>query len=621
MTSLPIITEDNEVTYSAYTGVGPLAFTFPYFQKEDLNVDVDGVTLSRSAWDDTPNPIDGGNDGGSILLNVAVANKNVRIWRDTVRLRATQYGVGGATPAQVNTDLNRLVTMVQDRARNEEEGAYSQGEVNALLADKLTAPKFDSYAAARLGSGLTTGTLVRVNGRTASGDGGEGWFRVSATGVDRDGLQLLMADTKCLIREDFKEQIDLDWFGIAPGVVTVADFNTMVSSVNFQTTRDVRARAGVYQFGSAPATLTTILRLMGRGEGLTTLERNYSEGGGDTVPFIRFQDANAQNSGLFDMLVRPASGTTGGTMVSFHATTTSILSRNYLSGVWISPESGAYAWALRADGTANTTSGSQGIRNLFIENCRLFGGAGTGSNAIYLANVVNCNFLGLWTNGNIHLTGGGSSVTNSTRVSFAALTCLGTFTIENCDHVSVQGTMDDVVINGTATNVTIMGDVEDLTIASGATGVAIVRARGTITNNAPATFTVISQNGSSVGQGLIELCRATIDMNTTADQPITVRLPPGFTRFGVQTGFAANNSSANLASAVGGVYTDASKGGTQIVANTQAYSTLTGANLRQTIAAASTTAVYTDTTLFVSLTTPAGVAGTVDYVLYGYVFT
>jgi hypothetical protein len=75
MTTLSIITEDNEVTYTNYTGSGPLAFTFPYFQKEDLNVDVDGVTISQSAWDDTPNPVDGGNDGGSILLNTAVAGR------------------------------------------------------------------------------------------------------------------------------------------------------------------------------------------------------------------------------------------------------------------------------------------------------------------------------------------------------------------------------------------------------------------------------------------------------------------------------------------------------------------------------------------------------------------
>jgi hypothetical protein len=109
MPTLTIFTEDNEVTYSSYTGSGPLAFTFPYFQKEDLNVDVDGVTISRSLWDDTPNPVDGGNDGGSIILTNAVAGKDVRIWRDTVRLRSSQFGTGGATSRQMsNTTLVSL---------------------------------------------------------------------------------------------------------------------------------------------------------------------------------------------------------------------------------------------------------------------------------------------------------------------------------------------------------------------------------------------------------------------------------------------------------------------------------------------------------------------------------
>jgi len=143
MPTLTIITEDNEVTYSSYTGSGPLAFTFPYFQKEDLNVDVDGVTISRSLWDDTPNPIDGGNDGGSIILTNGVAAKDVRIWRDTVRLRASQFGTGGATSRQIDTEFNRAFTAIQDRARNADELSYTQGEVNALLAEKASVADLD----------------------------------------------------------------------------------------------------------------------------------------------------------------------------------------------------------------------------------------------------------------------------------------------------------------------------------------------------------------------------------------------------------------------------------------------------------------------------------------------
>lgn len=196
MTTLAIITEDNEVTFTSYTGSGPLPFTFAYFQKEDLNVDVDGVTISRSLWDDTPNAVTGGNNGGSILLNTAVAEKDVRIWRDTTRLRSSQFGTGGAAPGQIDTELNRIVTMVQDRARNETEGGYTQGEVDALLAEKQRI-SVTTYAAltAMTAASRYTGLVIYVAGRTAAGDGGEGFFRFdAASAASANGGTILAPD-------------------------------------------------------------------------------------------------------------------------------------------------------------------------------------------------------------------------------------------------------------------------------------------------------------------------------------------------------------------------------------------------------------------------------------------
>jgi len=202
MTTLSIITEDNEVTFPNYTGSGPLPFTFPYFQKEDLNVEVDGVALTQSEWDDTPNAVDGGNDGGSILLNVAVAGKDVRIWRDTVRLRASQFGVGGAGSRQIDAEFNRVVTMIQDRARNADELSYTQGETNVLLSYKIDGAIAATYAAARLLAGIVLGGVVVVRGRAAVGDGGQGLFRVtSGSEADDGGMVLVMADGKRLVRE------------------------------------------------------------------------------------------------------------------------------------------------------------------------------------------------------------------------------------------------------------------------------------------------------------------------------------------------------------------------------------------------------------------------------------
>jgi hypothetical protein len=525
MTTLSIITEDNEVTYTNYTGSGPLAFTFPYFQKEDLNIDVDGVTIAQSAWDDTPNPVDGGNDGGSILLNTAVTGADVRIWRDTVRLRSSQFGVGGAQPRQIDTEFNRVVTMIQDRARNADELSYTQGEVNVLLSEKLTAPQYATYAAARLGTGLATGSLARVQGRTSAGDGGEGWFRVAAGGTDRDGITLVMADGKALIRDDVQESVDADWFGIIPGAVTVADYNTMVATVAAQNTRTTEFRGGIFTFSSAPSAMQTIMRLRGQGSSITTLERNYSEGGGDTVAFLEFRNALASNSGLEDLQIRPASGTTGGTMLKIYAEADEITSWMDMRNCVITPASGNYIWGLIVDGILNDVSGSQGVRNFRTENCFIFAGSTDKCAAFY--NSTNGHHSGLWCNGDILISGGGSALTNTTNFRMTGLVCLGELTLENCTEVHITGTMEDIVIAATATNVTIVGDCGNLTIAAGATGVAVVSARGTVTNNAPSTFRVIQQDPKTWQKVAASAAALSHTGNTSETTLATVSIPAG----------------------------------------------------------------------------------------------
>lgn len=98
--------------------------------------------------------------------------------------------------------------------------------------------------------------------------------------------------------------------------------------------------------------------------------------------------------------------------------------------------------------------------------------------------------------------------------------------------------------------------------------------------------------------------RVGVSMNTTADQSITIVLPPSLTKYVIDT-ILVTNASLSLALAVGGVYTAAAKGGTAIVAAVQVYSSLTTAVkvLNATIAS---TDIRTETTLFFSLTTAQG---------------
>lgn len=105
------------------------------------------------------------------------------------------------------------------------------------------------------------------------------------------------------------------------------------------------------------------------------------------------------------------------------------------------------------------------------------------------------------------------------------------------------------------------------------------------------------------------------NMNSTADQ--------AFSKVGSFTSYLVfsircANASISLTTAVGGLYDTASKGGTALVANSQAYSTLTSSSLG--FALGSTTygvGVRSGASLFLSLTTPQGSAATADFYVLG----
>lgn len=110
------------------------------------------------------------------------------------------------------------------------------------------------------------------------------------------------------------------------------------------------------------------------------------------------------------------------------------------------------------------------------------------------------------------------------------------------------------------------------------------------------------------------------NMNTTADQAITVSVP---SRRYLIDAVVVSNASISLDTAQGGFYTAASKAGTTLVANTQAYSTLTaaavnaaGSAMSATLGAGATTSMLDVGTIYFSLTTAQGAAATADIRVY-----
>lgn len=106
------------------------------------------------------------------------------------------------------------------------------------------------------------------------------------------------------------------------------------------------------------------------------------------------------------------------------------------------------------------------------------------------------------------------------------------------------------------------------------------------------------------------------NMNVTTDQAFV--FPFSASRKFSLDQIVVANPSLSLTTAVGGIYTAITKGGTPIIAATQVYSALTGATTKVilTNAAAAATLVLTSP-IYLSLTTAQGAAATADFYLFG----
>ena len=149
---------------------------------------------------------------------------------------------------------------------------------------------------------------------------------------------------------------------------------------------------------------------------------------------------------------------------------------------------------------------------------------------------------------------------------------------------------------------------------------------GTITPGHIAAWTTdgVIQDGGAAPFNVIASLRSA-NFNITSDQPIII--PQSIVAFQL-TGIVITNASLSLTTAQGGFYPAASKGGTPIVASSQAYSALTTANglLSATLAAFGLTTRFSAATLgningllaiWFALTTPQGAAATADVFLIG----
>lgn len=104
------------------------------------------------------------------------------------------------------------------------------------------------------------------------------------------------------------------------------------------------------------------------------------------------------------------------------------------------------------------------------------------------------------------------------------------------------------------------------------------------------------------------------DFNSTADQTFYTKSSSFIIRR-----ITVTNASTSLTTAVGGIYGQANKAGSAVVANTQVYSALTTAikYVDLTLTAGVGSNIASNRTLYFSLTTPQGSAATADIYVFG----
>ena len=94
---------------------GPFAFAFSYFQTSDIRVAFNGTEIAAANFTVSPTlTADSGFEGGSITLASAVANGDLRVWRDVPSSRTTDFPTAGPfNVAALNTWIDKIFAVLQ----------------------------------------------------------------------------------------------------------------------------------------------------------------------------------------------------------------------------------------------------------------------------------------------------------------------------------------------------------------------------------------------------------------------------------------------------------------------------------------------------------------------------
>lgn len=427
MTTIPVIdVSARSVTYLPVASAGPFVVDWPMFTAdgEGLAVYLDGTAVA--GWTYAGEQVDGFYGApstwvnGSVTLGSAVTGTLVIASTMPVE-REGQFAEGRGTPARdLNHDFNKAAAFVQETRRDIGRALLvPMGEVGSAL------PPADDRAGMLLGFDAD-GKAAAIPPSAVPGGGGP---IVSTQIIDStvSGRALLTASSvleqQALLSVD---AVTLERFGGGAAVAdNAAALNAAVSFAVANNRTEISIGAAVYGFMTKPAAIPPKIKVSGVNMSVSAFVRNYSEAGGDEVPFIEFLETGTTpgtsgndglGGGVSGLTLKAGAGTTGGTMIKGR-TAGAVTGYYTLHEVNITyhtaAPAGSFKYGLILDGAANNAVGAQGIRDMRLQ-CEIFvpaaGKAALLRNCIAARGTVAVFGAGDRT---VELTGGATNETQS----------------------------------------------------------------------------------------------------------------------------------------------------------------------------------------------------------------
>ena len=304
-------------------------------------------------------------------------------------------------------------------------------------------------------------TRIETHGYATAGDYGGGVYDRAGSAPSHAGFFQDAGGAYWVLDAD--DYVTLEQFG---GGTAAASNTAALNSANAYcaatSCKVIQSRVGVYTFTTKPNDINEQVKIKGQGSSVTNWLRAYSEAGGNDVGFITFRELVAggggqiNGSGLIGIMLTAGNGTTGGTMLRE-------ITDGPVTGYTLHDDlvvtytgTGTYHRCWLVDGLLNTTSGSQGYRDVRARDCFFFKGA-AGTETCRFLNATNLD-VELWTNGDTVVFGGGTALTNTNNARLV-LTSLAQLFVGNSTACYTYGEVDSCIHSSGTTNCVHWGGI------------------------------------------------------------------------------------------------------------------------------------------------------------------